>query len=155
MEKPTIKRGSRRYYQGTYKVKNPDKYIGDAKKCIYRSGWEKKVFSWLDNNKKVIGWGSEIFAIPYLSPKDNKVHRYFPDIIVVADNNGVQVTTVIEIKPLKETIVPKMKQGKKRSTYLYEVTTYSVNQAKWAAAKALCKSKGWNFKVMTEVEIKP
>ena len=145
---------ARKYYKGVYPVKNIDKYLGDHKKCIYRSGWERKVFKKFDENPKVVGWGAEPFAIPYLSPKDNKVHRYFPDIIVVADNNGVQVTTVIEIKPLKETMVPKIK-GKKKTTYLYEVMTYSVNQAKWAAAKALCKSKGWNFKVMTEVEIKP
>jgi hypothetical protein len=82
------------------------------------------------------------------------MHRYFPDIIVVADNNGEEVVTLIEIKPLKETLPPK-KQGKKKSRQIYEAVTYSVNQAKWAAARALCEKKGWKFKVMTEKEINP
>jgi len=145
---------SRSYYQGIYPVKNIDKYLGDPKKCEYRSGWERKVFKMLDENPKVLGWGAEPLAVPYLSPKDNKVHRYFPDIIVVADNNGVQVTTLIEIKPLKETMLPK-KQGKKKDRYIYEVMTYHVNKSKWKSAKALCDSKGWTFKIMTEKEINP
>lgn len=145
---------ARRYYNGIYPVKNIDKYLGDPKKCQYRSGWERKVFKQLDYNPKVIGWGAEPFAIPYLSPKDNKVHRYFPDIIVVVDNNGEQVTTLIEIKPLRETQMPKG-QGKKKSRYLMEVMTYSVNKAKWKAAEALCKQRGWTFKIMTEKEIQP
>lgn len=145
---------ARQYYQGVYPVKNIDKYIGDPKKCVYRSRWERIVFKKFDENPKVLAWGAEPFPIPYLSPKDNRVHRYFPDIIVVADNNGEQVTTLIEIKPLKETMPPK-KQGKKKSRYIYESITYSVNQAKWKAAEALCKKKGWRFKVMTEKEINP
>lgn len=143
-----------RYHQGVYKVQNPDKYLGDVSKCVYRSSWEKKVYKYLDRNPKVLGWSCEPFAIPYLSPKDNRVHRYFPDIIVVAENNGEQVTTLIEVKPLRETQMPKG-QGKKKSQYLYEVMTYSVNKAKWKSAEALCKKKGWTFKIMTEKDIKP
>lgn len=143
-----------RYYQGIYPVKNKDKYLGDPKKCVYRSGWERTIFKKFDENPNVVAWGAEPFALPYLSPKDNKVHRYFPDILVVANNNGEEITTLIEIKPLKETMPP-TKRGKKKSRYLYECITYSVNQAKWKAAEALCKQKGWKFKVMTEREIKP
>lgn len=145
---------AKEYYNGVYPVKNKDKYLGDPKKCVYRSSWERKIFKMLDDNPNVVGWGAEPFAVPYLSPKDNRVHRYFPDILVVADNNGEEVVTLIEIKPFKETMPPKL-QGKKKKTQLYETMTYSVNQAKWKAAKALCKQKGWTFKLMTEKEIKP
>lgn len=154
MSNPAKLNNRSRYYQGIYKVVNKDKYIGDPKKCEYRSRWEKIVFMKFDNNPKVKAWGAEPFAIPYLSPKDNRIHRYYPDVIVIADNNGEEVITLIEIKPFKETIPPK-KQGKKKSRQLYEAMTYSVNQAKWEAASKLCEKKGWNFKVMTEKEINP
>jgi len=143
-----------RYYQGVYVVQNVDKYLGDHKKCEYRSRWEFLVFKMLDNNPKVVGWGAEPFAVGYVSPKDNKLHRYFPDVIVVADNKGVQVTTLIEIKPYNQTILPKA-NGKKKSRYIQEVMTYHINKAKWKAAEALCENKGWIFKIMTEKEIKP
>lgn len=145
---------ARKYYNGVYPVKNKEKYLGDPDKCEYRSSWERKVFKWLDFNPRVVGWWAEPFPIPYMSPKDNRVHRYFPDILVVANNNGKQTTTLIEIKPYKETVLPKG-QGKKKKTYLYEVLTYSVNKAKWKAAEALCEQKGWTFKIMTEKDIKP
>lgn len=145
----------RQYYQGIYKIKNPNKYIGDPKKCEYRSSWEKLVMIRLDNNPDVIGWGAEPFPIQYLSPKDNRIHRYYPDLIVVArGKDGEKVTTLIEIKPYKETQEPKM-QGKKKSRQLYEAVTFAVNKAKWAAAQKLCEHKGWRFQIMTEKEIHP
>jgi hypothetical protein len=149
---PPNKRGQ--YHQGIYNIQNPDKYLGDPRKCVFRSGWEKKVFKKFDLNPKVVAWGAEIIEIPYVSPKTNRVHRYYPDVFVVADNNGVRVITLIEIKPLRETQLPKAK-GKKKERYLNEVITYHLNKAKWKAATAYCKNKGWVFKIMTEVEIQP
>mgnify|MGYP000081178161 CR=1 FL=1 len=37
---------------------------------------------YFDSRNDVIRWGSEEIIIPYLSPADNKVHRYFPDFFV-------------------------------------------------------------------------
>jgi len=52
-----------KFHQGKYVVKNKDKYVGDVKNVIYRSGWEKKVFLRLDINPNVLKWGSEILDI--------------------------------------------------------------------------------------------
>ena len=35
-----------------------------------------------DRNEKIVEWGSEEFFIPYRSPLDGKIHRYFPDFYV-------------------------------------------------------------------------
>jgi len=142
-----------KYYSGKYKVINREKYKGDPDNVIYRSSWEIKVFSWLDNNKDVISWGSEEFCISYLSPVDNKIHRYFPDIIVKVrtQNNDIKVM-VLEIKPKKQTQPPKQP---KRITkqFINEVATYGVNQAKWKAANEYCLDRGWEFRVITEDDL--
>ena len=71
-------------YSGKYRPVNPKKYRGDYKNVIYRSLWELKFMKWCDGNKNVIEWGSEEIIIPYISPVDNRVHRYFPDFYVKA-----------------------------------------------------------------------
>jgi len=153
MEQTKKKKGH--YNQGHYKVKNIKKYAGDYQKCVYRSGWEKKVFKYFDNNKDVVKWCSEPFAIPYLSPKDNKIHRYFPDIIVATKTKNGIITTLIEIKPLIQTLPPIMTRNKKQERIILEQQTYDINQAKWEAARALCLKKKWKFKIMTEQHINP
>ena len=35
-----------------------------------------------DRNEKILEWGSEEFFVPYRSPLDGKMHRYFPDFYV-------------------------------------------------------------------------
>ena len=40
------------------------------------------IMSFLDNNTNVLEWSSEEHIIPYRSPLDGKVHRYFPDFFV-------------------------------------------------------------------------
>jgi len=52
---PPNKRGQ--YNQGIYNIQNPDKYLGDPRKCVFRSGWEKKVFKKFDLNPKSGGMG--------------------------------------------------------------------------------------------------
>ena len=43
-------------------------------------------------------------ALPYRSPVDNRVHRYFPDFYIkVQENTGRIKTYLIEVKPLKQT----------------------------------------------------
>ena len=68
-------------YKGRYIPTNPKKYKGDPSRIIYRSLWERKLMVYCDRNEKVLEWGSEEVIIPYLSPWDNKIHRYFPDFI--------------------------------------------------------------------------
>ena len=141
------------YKQGLYKLKNPKKYKGDPYNVVYRSSWELRAFKWLDHNTHVIEWGSEELAVPYISPIDNKNHRYFPDLIVkVKKFDGNIVTYMIEIKPYAQTIEPK---PKKRVTkgYINEVCTWGINNAKWSAAKEYCKHRDWEFKLLTEKDL--
>ena len=106
-----------------------------------------------DNQTKILEWGSEEIVLPYRSPIDNKVHRYFPDFYIkVKESNGKIKRYIIEIKPKKQTVEPKMKKRKTKG-YIYEVYEYARNQAKWKAAEEFCKDRMWEFKVLTEDEL--
>jgi hypothetical protein len=139
-------------YKGWFRPKNPQKYKGDAKNIVYRSNWELQVMKQLDLNPNVIWWASEELPIPYVSPVDKRVHRYFPDFIVrTKRKDGSEQTTIIEVKPYKQTIEPTRKR--KTRTYLNEVVTYAVNVEKWKAAELFCKEHGWKFQILTEKDL--
>ena len=131
----------------------PNKYKGNPNNIICRSSWERKFCRWCDLNENILEWGSEEFYIPYISPVDNRVHRYFPDFIVkVKESSGQIKTYVVEVKPKKQTLPPKTPKRKTKS-YLYECKTYVVNQAKWKAAVEFCKDHLIEFKIITEEEL--
>lgn len=141
------------YRQGMYKPNNRDKYKG-IKNPMYRSSWELKFFSWCDNNPNVLEWTSETTIIPYISPFDSKVHRYYVDNTVVIREGDEISKYLIEIKPEKQTKPPIVKNcRKKQSTILYEKYTYAINQSKWEAARKWCKKKGYKFLIITENEL--
>ena len=131
-------------YSGIYKVKNPKKYKGDFTKVIFRSGWELKVFIWCDNNPDVREWSSEEVVIPYYYAVDKKYHRYFVDLKIKYKSGKV---VLVEIKPEKETELPKASKTKK---YMTEALTYVKNMNKWEAAENYAKDRGWEFQVWTE-----
>ena len=140
-------------YKGKYRPTRPYKYKGDPTNIIYRSLWERKFMQYCDSTTNVLEWGSEEIALPYRSPIDNKVHRYFPDFYIkVKENTGQIKRYIIEIKPKKQTIAPKV-QKKKTKGSVYEVYEYARNQAKWKAAEEFCKDRRWEFKVLTENEL--
>ena len=97
------------YRQGIYKPINRDKYKG-IKNPMYRSSWELKFFSWCDNNPNVLEWTSENTIIPYISPFDSKVHRYYVDNAVVIREGGEISKYLVEIKPEKQTKPPVVKK---------------------------------------------
>ena len=137
-------------YKGRFSPKNPKKYRGDPTNIIFRSLWELRVMKYLDENTNILEWASEEIAIPYISPVDNRYHRYFPDFIVRAKTpDGSTKTMMLEVKPKNQTIEPKV-QSKRTKKYLTEVMTWGVNQAKWSAAKEYCLDRGWEFKLVTE-----
>ena len=137
-------------YKGIYRPKNPQKYVGDHKNIIYRSSWECRVMTWLDNNPNIISWASEELIVPYISPVDNRWHRYFPDFLVkVKTKTGETKTLMLEVKPKRQT-KPPAPQKRKTKQYINEVATWGVNQAKWKAATEYCMDRGWEFKVLTE-----
>lgn len=137
-------------YSGKFTPKNPQKYVGDYTNIIYRSSWEARVMTWLDKEPSIVSWASEELIVPYVSPVDGKWHRYFPDFLVkVKGKDGKQRTMLIEIKPKKQAMEPKI-QKRVTKKYITEVTTWGVNQAKWKAATEFCLDRGWEFKVLTE-----
>jgi hypothetical protein len=139
-----------KYWQGKFKPQNPNKYKGDPSNIIYRSSWEMSFMMNLDKSSNVIWWQSEEIVIPYISPIDNKPHRYFPDFLVKT-NKG---TMLIEIKPSSQTKPPMIVEGKKKTQkYVREVFQWGVNEAKWKYAKEYCKDRGWSFLVITEKEL--
>lgn len=138
-------------YKGVFKPKNIKKYKGDYKNIIYRSSWELKFMSYLDSHPDVLEWGSEEFFIPYRSPIDNKVHRYFPDFYVKRkDVNGNVEILIIEIKPEHQTKPPVKKSNKVTKAFINEVYTWGVNEAKWKAAKEYCEDRKYKFMILTE-----
>ena len=140
-------------YKGKYYPSYPRKYKGDPTNIIYRSLWERKFMVYCDRNDNILEWGCEEIALPYRSPVDNRVHRYFPDFYIkVQENTGRIKTYLIEVKPLKQTQKPK-KPKRQTKNYLREVYEYAKNQAKWKAATDFCEDRMWEFKVMTEKEL--
>ena len=140
-------------YKGKYQPSFPRKYKGDPTNIIFRSLWEKKFMNYCDKNKNVLEWNSEEIAIPYRSPLDNRVHRYFPDFYMkVKESNGVIKNYIVEVKPLKQTTPPKKPKRQTRG-YIREAYEYARNQAKWKVAKEFCKDRRWEFKVVTEREL--
>ena len=103
-----------------------------------------------DLNENILEWGSEEIAIPYRSPIDNKVHRYFPDFYVkLKETTGKIKKYIIEVKPKKQLTPPK-KPKRQTKGYLYETYEYARNQAKWKAAREFCADRNFEFKIMTE-----
>lgn len=140
-------------YKGKYLPSYPNKYKGDHRNIIYRSLWERKFMRYCDLNENVLQWGSEEICLPYRSPIDNKIHRYFPDFYIkYKDVNGKIRKSIIEVKPLKQ-CSPPPKPKRQTKGYIYEAYEYAKNQAKWKAAKEWCLDRGYEFKVMTEKEL--
>tara|TARA_Y100001963_G_scaffold50777_1_gene71011 strand:- start:2593 stop:3027 length:435 start_codon:yes stop_codon:yes gene_type:complete len=139
-------------YKGKYKPRLPKKYKGDPTNIIYRSLWERKFMMYCDSNANILEWNSEEIALPYRSPVDNRVHRYFPDFYIKVKRGSKIKKMLIEVKPLKQTMKPK-KPKRKTKGYIYEVYEYAKNQAKWEAAQNFCDDREWEFKIMTENEL--
>jgi len=143
----------KRYRQGIFKPIHREKYIG-KNDPVYRSSYELKFFRWADTNTNILAWGSENVVIPYTSPLDGRVHRYFVDnFIVFKDKTGTTQKFLIEIKPSKQVAKPENKKGKQRRTMLYEQKTWIINQSKWKAAEEWSNRKGCKFLILTEKEL--
>ena len=117
---------------------------------------ELRLMNFLDENSQVIEWASEEFFIPYRSPIDGRVHRYFPDFWVKKKNESI----CIEVKPSTQCKPPKIEKkltpkGRISKRYLTEVKNWGINSAKWEAAEKYCNKKGWRFVIMTEKDLTP
>tara|TARA_B100000287_G_C20436622_1_gene703830 strand:+ start:223 stop:582 length:360 start_codon:yes stop_codon:yes gene_type:complete len=114
---------------------------------------------YLDNTPAVKKWSSEEIIIPYVSPVDNRVHRYFPDFYMKYENaSGDIVEELIEVKPFAQCSPPDPKKkltktGRTSKRYLKEVQTYIKNDAKWKSAQEYCKDRQWKWRILTEKDI--
>lgn len=109
--------------------------------------------SHFDLHSSVLWWSSEEKVIPYRSPIDGRVHRYYPDFLIgTRTADGRTQTVMIEVKPHRETMEP-AKKDKINKRYIQEVYTWGKNSAKWKAAEEYCRDRGWTFQIMTEREI--
>jgi len=138
-----------RTQKGIYYVTNREKYIDLNGEPVFRSSWERKFMIWLDESTSVVSWSSESTVIPYISPVDNKYHRYFVDFSVkMKDAKGNIVDYLVEIKPEVQALPP-VRGKKKEKTYINEVFTYGVNQSKWEQARKYCEKTGKKFIVLS------
>ena len=117
---------------------------------------ELRFIKWCDSSEKIFQWSSEEIVIPYISPIDNRRHRYFPDFLIQTSKGWflIEVKPSIESKPPKKLIVETLTL-KKRNRYKRAVRTWLVNEAKWKAAKKVCEIEGWEFQIMTEKQLTP
>jgi hypothetical protein len=150
------------FYQGKYKILNPEKYTG-AKAPICRSGWEFKFARFLDVNKNVLAWDSEPsqMKIPYNLP-DGTSHVYIPDFVVsMRTKDGRVKRFLVEIKPsaqspyhTKMPAEPKNKTAKALRNHAAKMKMWVTNKFKWEATEKYCKKRGIAFLVYTEIEAK-
>lgn len=137
----------KRWAQGKYNLKNPDKYVG-KKTPTYRSSWEFHFMKFCDENPAIAAWASEAIKIPYRSPLTGKPTVYVPDFFIQYKNKkGKDKVELIEIKPSTQAMRESL--GKNRQNQ----ASYVLNMAKWEAAGKYCKSKGIGFRVITEKEL--
>lgn len=144
--------GMGNFHQGRFNPRNPKKYMGDVNNIIYRSSWELEFFKWCDRRENVIKWASEEFSIPYVSPVDGRIHRYYPDGLVEVDTKTGMKRYIVEIKPARQ-CVPPVKKDRVTKSYLFEAQTYAVNEAKWKAAKEFAEDNLCEFKILTEIDL--
>lgn len=104
---------------------------------------------YVDRNPNIVSWGYEGTTIKYFDRARGKVRRYFIDFSLVVKVGPIYKTVWIEIKPESETHAPR---GRARNDNKAQMT-WMTNQSKWEAAKALAKSKGYEFHVITEKQL--
>ena len=135
-----------RFTKGNYDPINPKKYIGKYP-IIYRSGWELGLMQKFDLHPNIMEWASESLQIPYRNPFTNKNTVYIPDFFVkYLDKDNKIHAEIIEVKPLKETVLEKARTKKDKMSV-------ALNTVKWQAAQAFCKKTGLTFRIMTEEQL--
>lgn len=132
---------------GAYIPQNPSKYLGTYP-LIYKSKLEFLCMRYLDTNNLILNWSYEPSCIRYLDKASGKVRRYFIDFVAVARAGNFKKTLWIEVKSEQETKPPKNKKD------LKAMATFLTNTCKWEAAQQLAKSKGYEFHILTEAQLK-
>ncbi len=122
---PSRKKKKPKFHEGYINSKK-----NGGQQMHYRSSWERDVYVCLENLREVASYKVESFPVEYYWKGRKK--RYFPDLFVTFTNGKHEVW---EVKPDNQ------KQ-------------LEVNKAKWLACEGHCESRGWDFKVIDEVQIR-
>jgi hypothetical protein len=139
--------------KGKYTPMHPEKYRGDITQIIFRSSYERVLMRWADLNPNILQWASEEVIVPYVSPLDNQEHRYFLDFwLKIKTKDGTIKTMIVEVKPEKYTVEPKIPKRKTRG-YISEVKQWVVNSAKWDAARKFAANNKMEFVIVTERDL--
>jgi hypothetical protein len=134
---------SLKFSQGTYKVQNPEKYIGLGAPR-FRSSWEYTFMAFCDNNPSIHQWSSESVKIPYKDPLTGRGTVYVPDFLITYRNKSNQlIAELVEIKPKKQSVIESKMTAR-------EGAVVAVNYAKWDAATKWARRNGLTFRVITE-----
>lgn len=72
---------------------------------------------------------------------------YFFKLLI---KHGKEHKWLIEIKPYKQSVLPKATKRKDPLKLLNETLIVKRNLDKWNAAIKFCKNRGWSFAVWTE-----
>jgi len=143
----------KQYKQGFFHPVNNNKYKGHTP-IVFRSSLELKAYRSFDLNPKIISWGIESVVVPYISPADGRLHRYFVDTnITVKNDNGEIKKYLIEIKPAKKCQPPVRSARRSKTNLLREDIEYAINTAKWNSAKQWADKNGYKFIIMNENHI--
>ena len=67
-------------------------------------------------------------------------------LVVLKTVDGKQVKKIIEVKPVKESVLEAAKTKKDKLAVI-------VNQSKWAAAKKFAQDNGMEFEIITEIQL--
>lgn len=168
--------GENGYYQSFFKPENPGKCVNlqlveSFKVCpkdnvrmksfgkppYARSSYESRMFKWLDTNKNVLSWGSEVIQLDYINRNDKQLHKYWVDVyMVMKHSDGLVRKHIVEIKPKKKTLPPKPPKKKSRKAmfnYEMAMAEFVQNKSKWDAAIKWADSNGFVFSVVTEEEL--
>jgi hypothetical protein len=137
----------RKFAQGRFELKHPEKYIG-KRTPLYRSSWEWAFMQFCDNNPAIENWASEAVKIPYRDPLTGKQSVYVPDFLIqYVDKNGRKHAEVIEVKPMNQTVKELVGNNKINQAHFVR------NMAKWEAAKAWCQQQNIHFRIISENDI--
>ena len=82
-----------------------------------------------DKNAKILEWGSEEIALPYISPHDSRVHRYFPDFYIkVQENTGKIKRYLIEVKPSNKQTHQQNPKDKQKVIFVKHMNMQKIKQ---------------------------
>jgi hypothetical protein len=133
-------------YKTTFTPKNPNKYIGSKNSIKCRSLWERRVCKFFDESEKIKKWSFEEIEIPYVHPVDKQVHRYIPDFLIQVEQNNINKSIIVEVKPIKQVNL-------KESASSKDKLIFEINKAKWNAAEKFCEKHQMQFQILTEKDI--